>query len=330
MTSLLTGLLRGTAAGAAGTTALDVVTYTDMAVRARPASNAPADAASALAERLGVSIPGGRNERDHRLQGLGGLTGAASGLAVGALAGLLRAAGVRLPGVIGGPLLGAGAMVATDLPMARLRITDPRRWGTADWVADAVPHLVYGMAAHATLTAQFRADDRDRAADPAQGLRPATTGTLVRAAALGAASGTRSSAGLTALAWRARHDDAGLGGRLAGSRRRAVLGMFALGEAGADKHPSVPPRNSAHALAPRIVLASTSAQAVARRDRTEGGPAALVAAGAALAAALGGMRLRALAQQRWGRDLPGALAEDAVTALLAWFGTRRTEAVRGS
>jgi hypothetical protein len=33
------GLARGAAAGAAGTTALNAVTYLDMAVRARPASD---------------------------------------------------------------------------------------------------------------------------------------------------------------------------------------------------------------------------------------------------------------------------------------------------
>ena len=34
-------MLRGAAAGAAGTTALNVVTYLDMAVRGRPASSTP-------------------------------------------------------------------------------------------------------------------------------------------------------------------------------------------------------------------------------------------------------------------------------------------------
>jgi len=230
--------------------------------------------------------------------------------------------------VVGGPLLGAAAMAASDLPMARLRLSDPRRWGTADWVADAVPHLLYGISTHATLAATFGADDRDRVAQPVGAMRPATTGTVVRAAALGAATGSRSSAGLTALAWRARRDDPGLGGHLAGSRSRAVHSLLALSEVAGDKHPAIPPRNSAQGLAPRIVLAGTSAQAMARRDQHEGGPAVVVATAAAVASALGGMRLRARAQQRWGSDLPGALVEDAVTALLAWFGTRRPERVQ--
>lgn len=323
MTSLLTGLLRGTAAGAAGTTALNVATYTDMAVRARPASDSPAASVSALADRAGVTIPGRGSERDNRLEGLGGLSGAVTGIGVGGLAGLLRSAGVRLPGVIGGPLLGAAAMAASDLPMARLRLTDPRRWGTADWIADAIPHLLYGMSAHATLTATFRADERERVIRAAGALGSATTGTVVRAAALGAATGGRSTAGLTAVAWRARRDDPGLGGRLADTRARAVLSLAVLGEGVADKSPAVPPRDSAQVLAPRVVLAGTTAQAVARRDKREGGAAVVAATAGAVASALGGMRLRAKAQQRWGSDLPGALIEDAATALLAWFGAGR-------
>jgi hypothetical protein len=36
------------------------------------------------------------------------------------------------------------------------------------------------------------------------------------------------------------------------------------------------------------------------------------------------MRLRGWAQDRLGTDLPGALAEDALTALLGWFGAGRS------
>jgi hypothetical protein len=35
--------------------------------------------------------------------------------------------------------------------MTRMGITDPRHWSTADWLADAVPHLAYGVVTHATL-----------------------------------------------------------------------------------------------------------------------------------------------------------------------------------
>jgi uncharacterized membrane protein len=322
MSSLLTGLLRGTGAGAAGTTALNVATQADMALRARPASGTPTQAVSALADRADVAIPGGPRERGNRLEGLGGLAGTATGVAVGGVAGVLRSAGVRLPAIIGGPLLGAAAMVASDLPAARLNLTDPRRWGTTDWAADAIPHLVYGVATHATLTSTFRADERPTAPRETRP-RPATTGTVVRAAALGAATGARSTAGLTALAWRAGAQDPGPGRALAGSRARTLTSVLAVTEAAGDKHPAVPPRSSAAALAPRVVLAVASAGTAAQRDGREGGPGALVAAGTAAGAALGGMHLRGWAHERLGTDLPGALTEDAVTAVLAWFGSRR-------
>lgn len=320
VTSLLTGLLRGTAAGAAGTTALTVTTQADMAWRARPASSTPVDTVAALADRADVAIPGRRRERHHRLEGLGGLAGSLTGVAVGGLAGVLRSAGVRLPAVIGAPALGAAAMLAADLPTARLGLTDLRRWGSVDWAADVVPHLAYGAATHATLAATFRADERDREA------HGPTAGALARAAALGAASGSRSTFGFAALAWRGRRDDAGASRTLAGPAGRGVASLAALGEASGDKHPSVPPRTDPPGLAPRLALAVGGAGTLARRDGYEGGPGAVVAAAAALGAAFGGVRLRALAQERFGTDLPGALGEDAVAALLAWWGAGRPPA----
>ncbi|MDD7964430.1 hypothetical protein [Actinomycetospora lemnae] len=324
MTSLVTGILRGTAAGAAGTTALNVTTQADMALRARPASGMPTATVSALAEQADVSIPGGRRERQHRLEGLGGLAGTATGVAVGGLAGALRSAGVRLPAVIGVPLLGAAAMAASDLPTARLGLTDPRRWGSADWAADVVPHLAYGVATHATLAATFRADDRERAEHPEGAPRPATAGSLLRAAALGAANGARSTFGSAALAWRARPGDRGAAGVLGSRVGRGAATLAALGEASGDKHPAIPSRTAAPGLAPRLALAAGDAGAAARRDGREGGPGALVAAAAALGAAFGGQRLRAIAADRFGSDLPGAFAEDALAAGLAWWGAGRS------
>ncbi len=62
-----------------------------------------------------------------------------------------------------------------------------------------VPHLAYGIATHRALVAL------DNEAVPT--IRPAT---LARAAALGAASGSRSTAGITALALASRPDDRGV------------------------------------------------------------------------------------------------------------------------
>jgi hypothetical protein len=82
-------LLWGLAAGAVGTIALDVVTYLDMVVRARPASSLPAEVAGAIVKRAGVEPAGNRRS------GLGALFGYGVGLGVGGAYGLLRS---RLPG----------------------------------------------------------------------------------------------------------------------------------------------------------------------------------------------------------------------------------------
>src|SRR4051794_41635598 len=87
--------LRGAAAGAAGTTALNAVTYLDMAVRGRPASSTPSDTIERIADRAHVGIPGSGQQRANRVEGLAPLTGLATGVGLGAVIGLVRAAGWR-------------------------------------------------------------------------------------------------------------------------------------------------------------------------------------------------------------------------------------------
>ncbi|GAA3233279.1 hypothetical protein GCM10017691_28770 [Pseudonocardia petroleophila] len=306
------GLVRGAAAGAAGTTALNAVTTLDMAARGRPASDAPEQVVAALADRAGVSIPGGRRERARRLSALGPLAGTATGVGIGAAAGALRAAGLRLPTAVGGPLLGVAAMLASDGPIAALGISDPRRWSRADWISDAVPHLVYGVTTHATLVAAL----------PDAGPAP-RAGTLLRAAALGAASGARSTAGVAAIALTSAGDDRGPAGRLGGRTGTTLSALMAAGELVADKLPSTPSRTDPPGLLPRAALGAGSAAAVARRDGEDATLAGVIGVLAALGAAALGVRARAAASDRFGSDLPGALAEDAVAALLGWLGARR-------
>lgn len=149
----LRSVLAGVAAGAAGTTALNAVTYLDMAVRARPTSSTPEDTVEKLAEKAHVQIPGEGEDRDNRLAGLGPLSGILTGVGVGALLGLVRGLGWR-------PSPGVSAVVATGLaligangPMAALGITDPREWNLDAWLSDVVPHLAYGAVTGATLDA---------------------------------------------------------------------------------------------------------------------------------------------------------------------------------
>ena len=149
--TVLRGVAAGLAAGAAGTTALNAVTYLDMAARGRSTSSAPEDVVEKLAGRAGVEIPGDDDTRANRLAGLGPLAGMVTGVGVGAALGAAMSLGIRPPTPVAGVLAGAAAMVATDAPMGLLGVSDPRTWATRDWVADAVPHLAYGLVTAAVV-----------------------------------------------------------------------------------------------------------------------------------------------------------------------------------
>lgn len=145
-------LVRGGVAGAAGTTALNAVTYADMAWRGRGGSGAPGQVVDRLAQALRLPVPGSGETRANRLTGLGALSGIAVGCGTGVAVALLRRAGARPPCWLGGVATGALAMAATDLPLAGLGVSDPRTWSAVDWTSDAVPHLLYGLATYAVLS----------------------------------------------------------------------------------------------------------------------------------------------------------------------------------
>ena len=152
MAALIRALLAGAAAGAAGTTALNGMTYLDIAVRGRPSSSTPEDSVDRVAEVAGLDIPGDGEARQNRLSGLGALTGLVTGVSVGALAGLLTAK-LRVPLPVLSVLVGTAAMAGSNAPMTALGVTDPRTWDATSWLADAIPHLAYGGVTAAVLTA---------------------------------------------------------------------------------------------------------------------------------------------------------------------------------
>lgn len=156
LASFLRTVAAGMAAGAAGTTALNAVTYLDMALRGRPASSTPERSVEVLARKSGIGIPGRRDKRKNRIAGLGPLMGLATGVAVGAGYGALHALGWRPSVPVGGLAIGAIAMAGSSAPMTALRVTDPRAWGVEGWASDAVPHLVYGLVTAATYSATER------------------------------------------------------------------------------------------------------------------------------------------------------------------------------
>jgi hypothetical protein len=143
--------LLGAAAGAAGTTALNALTYMDMAARGRPASSSPEKTVEELSEAAHVPIPGDEDTRENRISGLGPLTGQLAGVGIGAALGLCRAAGWRPSFGVSTVVATVGAMVGTSGPMTLLGVTDPRDWAAKSWVVDIVPHLAYGAVTAAVI-----------------------------------------------------------------------------------------------------------------------------------------------------------------------------------
>jgi hypothetical protein len=139
------GVLSGAAAGAAGTTALNVITYLDIAVRGRPTSSTPERTVDAMARLFGLTVPGSGDVLANRISGLGALAGYAAGIGMGIILGLAYALGWR-PGLLVATLgASALALVGTNGPMTVLGVTNPLTWSLADWISDLVPHLGYGI-----------------------------------------------------------------------------------------------------------------------------------------------------------------------------------------
>jgi uncharacterized membrane protein len=300
--------VRGLAAGAAGTTALNVVGYLDMGLRGRPASDVPERVVDALAAQIGHEVPGSRAVRDSRRTALGALAGIANGLGVGVLASAVRSYGVRFPAPVGAAVTGAAAMAATDVPVALLGISDPRSWSATDWASDAVPHLAYGAAVQAVLQAVPTATER---ANPRG---PARAGVVVRAALLGVATGCRSALGFAAPVLTAP-TQAGRPGRSSTTAKVLTTGALAV-ELVADKQPGIPPRTSAGGLTPRVLGGAEGGARLAARDRVNGALPAVAGAVGALAGAWGGLGWRRWAAARM-PDVHAALIEDGVALTLA-------------
>lgn len=141
-------MLIGTAAGAVGTAALNIATYGDMAVRGRASSDVPGKLVQSVAASAGIApLAAEGATADNRRSGVGGLLGYADGLAVGAAYGALRPIlRGRVPLLIGALVAGGAAMALSDVPATKTGATDPRTWGVQGWLADAVPHVLYGLA----------------------------------------------------------------------------------------------------------------------------------------------------------------------------------------
>jgi hypothetical protein len=136
-------IIAGLLAGAAGTTALDAVTYSDMALRGRPGSEMPEHLVDAITERAGIEL-GNDETVPGRRQGIAGLLGIATGLGAGVAYGLAGGAHTPWRVAAGAVALTVAASLASDTPAIGAGLTDPRTWTAEDWLADLVPHLAYG------------------------------------------------------------------------------------------------------------------------------------------------------------------------------------------
>lgn len=145
-------ILHGLVAGAVGKVALDSVTYLDMLLRGRPASDLPEQAAEQFAGLAGVDLRGD-GDRANRRTALAALMGYATGIGFGAVYGIVVGRSRRPGWMAGGVVAGLGAMAGTAVPSTASGLTDPRGWGLTGSLEDLVPHLAYGFATAGTYEA---------------------------------------------------------------------------------------------------------------------------------------------------------------------------------
>lgn len=147
-------LWHGLIAGAAGTLALNAVTYVDMALRGRPASSAPEESVERATRAAGLDL-GDKDKAANRRAGLGPLLGLATGVGT-AITYATTPKSQALPVPVGALLLTGMAMTGSNGPMALLGITDPRTWDREAWLSDLIPHLVYGLVTAKTYAVLSR------------------------------------------------------------------------------------------------------------------------------------------------------------------------------
>jgi drug/metabolite transporter (DMT)-like permease len=146
----------GIAAGAAGTTALNLVTYLDMALRGRPQSTTPEQTVRKAEQAAHLPLASDGPDSDtaeNRRSGLGALLGIATGLGSGLSYALVRPHLRRIPLPLAGVAAGLATTVATAVPMAATGVSDPRTWSASAWLSDLVPHLAYGLTTAAVFDA---------------------------------------------------------------------------------------------------------------------------------------------------------------------------------
>ncbi|WP_019356656.1 hypothetical protein [Streptomyces sp. AA1529] len=158
---------------------------------------------------------------------------------------------------------------------------------------------------------------------------------LIRAGLIGAATGLRSTSGVTVLVCAAPAvlPSGSWAARLARPGVRAVALAGAAAEFVTDKSPRTPDRLSPGGLAPRVALGAVTGGVLANSRTAKRPTAAGAAAGAAAAVAAGyaGERWRTVRDRQAGRDCVAAALEDVASLTLAagactWAATARRRA----
>jgi len=144
---------------------------------------------------------------------------------------------------------------------------------------------------------------------------------LSRAVLLGLATGGRSTTGLAALAV----TNPSTAGALASRWTRRLAGTATAGELLGDKLPQAPSRLQPKGLLPRLALGAAAGAVLAHREGGDRNRTLLAGALGLAGAAAGswlGVSWRKLANRRFGKDLPGALIEDASWLAVAHYASR--------
>jgi hypothetical protein len=134
-------------AGAAGTLALEAYTYADMAIRGRPASEVPPNVIQRLAQsvRLGALANKEGDAPKNRRSGTSALLGYGIGMGAASAYARLRPSVPWLPWQVGGLILGAATLVASEGSATALGATDWSEWSLTDWISDIVPRSLFGL-----------------------------------------------------------------------------------------------------------------------------------------------------------------------------------------
>lgn len=137
------GITAGLLAGAAGSTALNAVTYLDQAATGDAPTASPAGTSVTEAARQ-TTDAAGKQADSARARALGPLGGLGIGVGVGAVAGAIRGANATPHPVVAAIVTGAAAMAVGD--GAAVASGGARRdWASpANLARDLVAHLAYG------------------------------------------------------------------------------------------------------------------------------------------------------------------------------------------